>query len=130
MTAQEKWVRTIYYMKLVCANYTRIRKGEAYRITGGKDRREIQEMRKWCRAIDRALRTLRLRKGKSAARARRDWLVAHLIESLMLGGEDGERIRRDISGHYLLNRRYMDAMWKEAVAAVQKAAQEEGLLGE
>ncbi len=127
MTAQERWVTTMYYMKLVCENYARIGKGEAYRITHGKDRREVQKIRRWCRAVEQAYRTLRLRKGKSAARAQRDWLVARLIEGMMLGGEvAGKRF----SGRHSLNQRYVDALMKEAVMAVQKAAQEEGLLGE
>ena len=127
MTAQEKWDATMYYMNLVGENYTRIKKGEAYRITHGKDRREVQNIRRWCRVIEGVYRTLRIRTGKSAARAQRDWLIARRIESMMLGG-DGAQTGQMMSGRYALNQRYVDELTRKAVLAVQKAAQAEGLL--
>jgi hypothetical protein len=127
MTAQEKWDATMYYMNLVGENYTRIKKGETYRITHGKDRQEVQNIRRWCRVIEGVYRTLRFRTGKSAARAQRDWLIARRIEMMMLGS--GMQAGKMKSGRHTLNQRYVDELTREAVLAVQKAAQAEGLLG-
>jgi len=123
MTAQEKWKTTIRCMELVRAHYIPLKEGRASvgRIASSR------QLRRWLHAVERAHQSLKSRRSKSSARARRDWLAARVIELMIFEGAGEERIRRSLSGARTLHQRYVGALTEEAVQAVCRAAQEEGL---
>ena len=128
MTAQEKWMTTIRCMELVRANYHLLRGDGAYRTGDLRRRRRLRALEKWMEAIDKAYGELRMRRGKSQARARHDWLVARAIELMVFDNAGGEALRTHLSGPRPLNQRYVDGIAEAAVKAVEKAAEEAGLL--
>lgn len=125
MTAQEKWVMTIRYMRQVRANYTRLNRDR--KKMGGRQRN--QKLYQWLEAIEEVYRQLRSRKGKSSARARRDWLVARSIEIMVFNGEMNLNMRTDLAGPRPLTRSYVDALEEAAILAVEAQAEKMGLLG-
>ena len=128
MTAQEKWMTTIRCMELVRANYHLLRSDGGCRAGEIRRRRRIRALERWLEAIDRAYAELRVRRGKSQARARHDWLVARAIELMVFDNADGKALRTHLSGPRPLNQRYLDGIAEAAVKAVEKAAEEMGLL--
>ncbi len=124
MTAQEKWVMTMQYMELVRANYHLLHE----RAADIRHARRVQGLRKWREAIDRAYRKLREKRGKSAARARHDWLVARMLELMVFDAASEQAILCSITPGKTVHQRYADALRESAIKAVVQSAQEMGLL--
>lgn len=127
MTVQEKRVHTEKCMRLVRENYRTLKYG---RTMGDAGRRQkMHALRRWLAAIEEAYASLRQREGKSAARARHDWLVARAIELTVFDGGTQQTLCSHLSGPRMLNRRYVGAIEEAALKAIQQAAEEAGLLG-
>ena len=124
MTRQEKWIMTIRCMELVRSNYHLLH-GNAPSM---RHARQIHTIMKWKAAIDDACKALRERKGKSAARARHDWLVARMLMLMVYEAEDSGAIRRSLSPGKTVHQRYADALSESAVMAVLESAEKLGLL--
>ena len=125
MTAQEKWVTTIRNMQQVRVNYKLLCRERKLKM-GSRRRHPV--MMKWLEAIEEAYRELRARRGKSAARARKDWLVARTIEIMVFSSEKNLNMRTDLTGPRPLTRQYVDSLAAEAVRAIEAKAEEKGLI--
>jgi hypothetical protein len=127
MTAQEKWIMTIRYMEMVRANYHLLHE---CRPSAAEIRyaRRMHGLRKWREAIDAAYRKLREKRGKSAARARHDWLVARMLELMVFDAASDQMIRHSITPGKTVHQRYADALKESAVRAVMLSAEGMGLL--
>ena len=126
MTAQEKWVMTIRNMQQVRVNYRLLCRERKLKM--GRGPRHPRLM-KWLEAVEAAYTALRSRKGKSAARARKDWLIARTIEMMVFeGGKSG--LKTGLTGQRrVLSQQYVDRMAEEALRMIMKEAWEAGLLG-
>lgn len=128
MTTQEKWMTTVRWMELVQANYHLLRAGGAPRPGDMRRRRRLRMLEKWLEAVEQAHAELRVRRGKSQARARRDWLIARAIELMVFDQAGTTALRTHLSGPRPLNQRYVDGIAEAAVKAVEAAAEASGLL--
>ncbi len=124
MTRQEKWVMTIRCMELVRSNYHLLH-GSAPSMRHARHRHTLL---KWKAAIDDAYKMLRERKGKSAARARHDWLVARMLTLMVYEAEDSGAIRCSLSPGRTVHQRYADALSESAIMAVMESAEKMGLI--
>lgn len=125
MTAQEKWVMTIRYMQHVRVNYKHLKQDGRVKI--GRRQRN-QRLSRWLEAIETVYERLRSRKGKSMARARKDWLIARTIEIMVFSGDQNLNMRTDLTGPRPLTRSYVDSLSEEAILAIEAQAEEMGLL--
>lgn len=118
---------TIRYIELVRANYHLLheKSPSAAKI---RRTRSVQGLRPWKEAIDRAYRKLRDKRGKSAARARHDWLVARMLELMVFDAASDQAIRYSLTPGKTVHQRYADVMRESAIKAVEQSAQEMGLL--
>ena len=126
MTAQEKWVMTIRYMQQVRANYVHLKRDG--RVKMGRRQRN-QRLSQWMEVIEAVYHQLREKKGKSSARARRDWLIARTIEIMVFKGAMNLNMRTDLTGPRPLTRSYVDSLAEAAILAIEEKAEEAGLLG-
>ena len=129
MTAQEKWVLTIRCIEAVRANYHLLRERELPARIDVRRRQRIRSLSKWRDAIDDAYRALRSRRGKSAARARHDWLVARMLALMVYEAASPQTIRRSLSPGREVHERYSDALGEYAIKAVVESAEKRGLFG-
>ena len=127
MTAQEKWEMTIRNMQQVRMNYGLLCRERKLKMGC---RRRHPGMMKWLDAIEAAYKALRCRKGKSAARARKDWLIARTIEIMVFSCDKNLNMRTDLTGPRPLTRQYVDSLAEAAVLAIEEEAEKRGLLGE
>ncbi|MBQ2956215.1 MAG: hypothetical protein IJE08_07125 [Clostridia bacterium] len=128
MTKQEQWLKTLRALHLIRKNYTALRAGNSYRLTGLK-RRQMRELIRWLTVVDRVYDRLRRKKNKSPARARQDWLIARVIELTIYSDLDEERIRQHLTGPRPLTHAYIGKLTEAAALEIQAAAAEEGLFG-
>ena len=126
MTALEKRLITERYMRLVRENYHILRTDGRARPL--KRRRGLRSLEKWLTVIEEVCASLRSRSGKSAARARHDWLIARTITIWVFGEGSEASLQTQLTGPRTLNRRYVDGMMEAAVRAIEEAADEAGLL--
>lgn len=127
MTAQEKWVMTLKCMQLVRVNHALLLRERKLRM--GRRQRHVRLM-KWLEAIEAVQAELKKRSGKSAARARHDWLLARAIEIMVFRGELDLDMRTDLAGPRPLSKKYVDSLAEAAVRAIEAKAEEMGLLGQ
>ena len=126
VTAQEKWVMTIRNMQQVSVNYRLLCRERKLKM--GRGPRHPRLM-KWLEAVEAAYAALRSRKGKSAARARKDWLIARTIEIMVFSSDRNLNMRTDLTGPRALTRQYVDSLAEAAVLAIEAEAEKRGLLG-
>lgn len=129
MTLQEKYGRTIQWMRLVSANYQVLKYGGAGRRAEGDRRRTIRQLEKWLRLIEDVVKNLKRSAGKSSAKARKDRLVARVIEMAVFEQAGNEKLRLYLTGPRPLNQRYVDKLMEEAIWEILGAAIRGGLLG-
>lgn len=91
-------------------------------------RQRMHNVIKWKEAIDNAYRALREKRGKSAARARHDWLIARMLELMVYEAADDRAIRRSLAPGRVVHQRYADALSEAAIKAVMESAERLGLL--
>lgn len=128
MTKQEKWTRTWQCMRLVQGHYRRLQEDADRPGLTVEQRRQYAVLKKWMQVMEEVKETLRKRTGKSAARARHDWLVAHTLDLTVFQNIDGERLRTQLTGHRPVTVRYAQDLLDQAALAVQEAAEKKGLL--
>ena len=126
MTAQEKWVMTIRNMQQVRANYRLLCRERKLKMGRGPQHPRLM---KWLEAVEAAYAALRSRKGKSAARARKDWLIARTIEIMVFSSDRNLNMRTDLTGPRALTRQYVDSLAEAAVLAIEAEAEKRSLLG-
>lgn len=129
MTAQEKWVMTIRCMETVRANYHMLRGDKPPARIDIRRRQRIRSLYKWRDAIDDAYRRLRSRRGKSAARARHDWLTARMLSLMVYEAASPQTIRVSLAPGREVHERFSDALMQCAIKAVVESAEEKGLFG-
>ena len=127
MTTQEKWVLTNRNIQQVRVNYGLLMRERKMKM--GKRHRHPKLM-KWLEAIEEVHRALKSRGGKSAARARRDWLIARTIEIMVFSSNGNLNLRTDLTGPRPLTRQYVDSLAEAAVRLIEAEAEKRGLLGE
>lgn len=129
MLEQQKWEMVERNMRLVRTHYLYLKEVEAGRSVSMQRRQQVRMLRRWLQAINRAYEALRCKEGKSAARAQRDWLVSRYIEMAVYDRGNEEDVRMHLTGRgRMLNQRYAEEIKEEAMKAVRKAAEEEGLI--
>ena len=126
MTAHEKWMMTNRYIRLVREKYPLLSRAGGAKM-GRRARNET--LCRWLEVINRVHDRLRGRKGKSMARAKRDWLVARTIEMLVFERLAAVEMQQSLTGPRPVTRQYLDALIEEAVMAIRDEAETAGLLG-
>ena len=129
MTAQEKWVMTIRCMEAVRANYHLLRERELPARIDLRRRQRIRGLYKWRDAIDDAYRSLRSKRGKSAARARHDWLTARMLSLMVYEAASPQTIRISLAPGRQVHERFSEALTQCAIQAVVQSAEAKGLFG-
>ena len=125
VTAQEKWIMTMRNIQQVRVNYRLLCRERKLRMGRGHKHPRLM---KWLEAIEAVHKQLKRRQGKSAARARKDWLIARTIEIMVFSCDKNLNMRTDLTGPRPLSRQYVDSLAEEAVLAIEAEAEKMGLL--
>lgn len=127
MNACERISRTLFYVRKVREHYCLLQR------KGGKGQQMRRQERyrllaDWLEVIENANKDLRSRAGKSAAKAKHDWLISRVIEMMIYDGMGQREMQIQLTGFRPVTAGYVETLKKEALRVIQKKAEEAGLL--